>query len=64
MGNLRSDMTEHATHAVLWPVIRAQAGLPGTTEATAAWRAALQRIMDGRRPDSGWGGQRGEASSA
>ena len=60
MGDVFTD----DAHAVLWPLVRRQAGLSPSDEAPSAWRAALDRLMALPRPDPSWGGQRGEASSA
>ena len=64
MGDVRSDMSADDAQDVLWPLIRQQAEMDPSERAPAAWRDALQRLMSLPRPDPGWGGPRGEASSA
>ena len=64
MGDVFTDMSADDAHAVLWPLVRRQAGLSPSDEAPSAWRAALDRLMALPRPDPSWGAQRGEASSA
>ena len=64
MRDVSGDMTAEAACAVLWPLIRQQAGLSPAEEAPGEWRAALGRLMAMKRPDPGWGGPRGEVSSA
>ena len=58
------DMSVEDACAVLWPLVRAQAGRPPSEAAPDAWREALTRLMAAPRPDARWGGPRGEASSA
>ena len=64
MGDVHWNMSADEACAVLWPLVRRQAGLPDTEDAPSAWRAALERLMDKPRPEPSWGGPRGEASSA
>ena len=64
MGDVRRDMSADEAAAVLWPLVRDQAGLDPSAPAPDAWREALARLMAGNRPDAGWGGPRGETSSA
>ena len=51
MGDVRWNMSAAEACAVLWPVVRRQAGLPDTEDAPSAWRAALERLMDKPRPE-------------